>query len=273
MSNDQDRRRAVLDRLASCDTATLLRLEVLLDDAPDHAADGGNGYLTYLQAVAESDVTGLRRAEQSYGDSWKRRGGVDTFHMLTRKWDRIEKRVATHLDAIGDAPGATPYDIFEHIAADRRADGFIDNIRDLRRYLMLIEAEMAARKAGGLADSGSGFLDHLQPVAQSDIRNIEEKEKSYGSSWKRRGGIAAFMMFARKWDRIEQRVATHIQATEDAAAATRDNVFAHISADRRAEGVIDDIRDLRRYLMLVEAEMAARGVVQIGTARDNREGS
>ena len=79
------------------------------------------------------------------------------------------------------------------------------------------------------------------------------------------------MMFARKWDRIGQRVATHIDAAEGAPGATRDNVFEHIVADRRAEGVIDDIRDLRRYLLLVEAEMAARGVVEIGTARDNRD--
>jgi hypothetical protein len=49
-------------------------------------------------------------------------------------------------------------------------------------------------------------------------------------------------------------------------------VFEHLKADRRAEGVIDDISGLRQYLLLVEAEMAARGEVEIGTARDNRAG-
>src|SRR2546430_5646769 len=50
-----------------------------------------------------------------------------------------------------------------------------------------------------------------------------------------------------------------IDPADGAPGAARENVLEHISADRRAEGVIEDIRDLRRYLMLVEAEMAARG--------------
>jgi hypothetical protein len=260
-----------LDALAACDTSTLLRLEALVKNVRDNPADTGKGYLDFLQAVADSDISGLRKSEKSYGNSWKRRGGVDTYHMLTRKWDRVEKRVATNVDAAGAAPGAAPYDIFEHIAADRHADGVIDDVRDLRRYLMLVEAETIARKASNLADSGRGYLDQLESIALSDIGSIEDKEKSYGSSWKRRGGISAFMMFARKWDRIGQRVATRIDAAGGAPGATRDNVFEHIVADRRTEGVIDDIRDLRRYLLLVEAEMAARGVVEIGTARDNRD--
>ena len=43
-------------------------------------------------------------------------------------------------------------------------------------------------------------------------------------------------------------------------------MFEHIVADQRAEGLMDDIRDLRRYLLLVEAEMAARGEVEVGAA-------
>jgi hypothetical protein len=120
------------------------------------------------------------------------------------------------------------------------------------------------------ADSGKGYLDYLRPVAESDIAGLLKAEKSYGNSWKKRTGIGAFMMLARKWDRIEQRVATDIDATSG-GAATRYDVFEHIAADRRVEGIIDDIRDLRRYLLLVESEMAARGIVEVGTARDNRE--
>ena len=271
VTSDADERKAILERLAALDTATLARIAALLHDRRDNPADSGSRYLDYLRAVAESDVDGLKHSEKSYGNSWKRRGGVDTFHMLARKWDRIEERLATEIDAAAGTPGATPYDIFEHIAADRSADGFIDDVRDMRRYLMLIEAEMLARKSIGLADSGRGYLDQLAAIARSDVEIIEEKERSYGSTWKQRGGISAFMVFARKWDRIERRVATQVGAAEGAPGATRDNIFEHIAADRRAEGVLDDIRDLRRYLMLVEAEMAARGALQIGTARDNRE--
>lgn len=274
MTRECDQRSAILARVAACDTPTLRRLAVLLvDDERDGLAEQGANYLTYLRAVAESDVSGLRNSEKSYGNSWKRRGGVDTFHMLTRKWDRIEKRVATNSDSSSAGPGASPYDIFEHIAADQRTDGLIDDVRDLRRYLLLVEAEAIARKVDDLADSGRRYLDQLQSVADSDVNVIEEKEKSYGSSWKRRGGISAFMMLARKWDRIELRVTAHIDAAADAPGAARDNVFEHIAADRRAEGIVDDIRDLRRFLMLVEAEMAARGAVTIGTARDNSDKS
>jgi hypothetical protein len=272
VTSDADQRKAILESLAACDTPTLARLAALLKGGRDNPADSGKSYLDYLQAVAESDISGLKNSEKSYGNSWKLRGGVDTFHMLRRKWERLEGRAAGNIEAAGTAPGASPYDIFEHIAADRGADGFIDDVRDLRRYLVLVEAEMLGRKASNLADSGRGYLDQLQSVARNDIKTIEEKEKSHGNSWKRSGGIGAFMMFARKWDRIKQRVATRIDAAPGAPGASRENVFEHLAADRRTEGVIEDIRGLRQYLLLVEAEMAARGAVEIGTARDNREG-
>jgi hypothetical protein len=265
--DDEVQRKALLERIGARDLATLRRLAALLDDAPENPADSGPSYLDYLAAVAGSDVRGLRNAEKSYGNSWKRRGGVDTFNMLARKWDRVEKRLAT------SGAAASPYDIFEHIAADTKSDGFIDDVRDLRRYLLLAEAEMTARQADNVEDSGRGYLDRLEPIADSDVANIEEKERAYGSSWKRRGGIGAFMMLARKFDRIEQRVSAEISATAGAPGAQRHNLFQHIRADRRAEPLLDDIRDLRRYLILVEAEMAARGVIEIGTARDNREKS
>ncbi|TMI98510.1 MAG: hypothetical protein E6G97_25605 [Alphaproteobacteria bacterium] len=270
--SDADERRAILERLAALDTPTLVRLAGLLKDGWDNPADSGSRYLDYLQAVADSDVSGLKTSEKSYGNSWKRRGGVDTFHMLSRKWDRIEGRLASGTSAARSAPGASPYDIFEHVAANGGADGVIDDVRDLRRYLMLVEAELRGREAAQAADSARGYLDQLEAIAHSDIEAIKEKEKSHGNSWKRSGGIGAFMMFARKWDRITQRVGTRIDPMAGAPGAERDNVLEHVGADRRAEGVLDDIRDLRRYLMLVEAEMAARGAVQIGTARDNREG-
>ena len=44
----------------------------------------------------------------------------------------------------------------------------------------------------------------MKDLAQADILSLIESEKSYGDSWKRRGGTGAFMMLARKFDRIEQ---------------------------------------------------------------------
>jgi hypothetical protein len=83
------------------------------------------------------DHVKLEEAEQSYGDSWKQRGGVGAFMMLARKWDRLEKQVTEQ-----------GYDIFQAIAYDGREEGILDDIRDLRRYLFLVEAEVCIGKNG-----------------------------------------------------------------------------------------------------------------------------
>jgi hypothetical protein len=152
---NDDKRKALLDRIAAIDPDALEALEAVLASAPP----SDNRYLEFLDAVAASDVRGLHKAEKSYGASWKRRTGIGAFMMLARKWDRIEKRVATPIVGAADAPPAAQYDVFDHIAADRRVEGIIDDIRDLRRYLMLVEAEMAARgvvKIGTARDDVEG---------------------------------------------------------------------------------------------------------------------
>ena len=85
-----------------------------------------------LQTIADSDVVALQEAEKSYGDSWRKRGGVGALMMLARKWDRIENQVK-----------AQQYDVFDAIESDRRAEGIMDDIQDLRRYLMLVEEHMS----------------------------------------------------------------------------------------------------------------------------------
>lgn len=108
-------------------------------------------------------------------------------------------------------------------------------------------------------------MDHLTRVAQSDVKALENAQKHYGDSWKKRGGVGAFMMLARKWDRLENRLSNPppVLPIEPPVAAApmfaQYDIFGAIATDKRAEGIIDDIRDLRRYLMLVEAEMLARG--------------
>jgi len=93
----------------------------------------------------------------------------------------------------------------------------------------------------------SKIIELVNCIAVIDADELEEAEKNYGDSWKRRGGVGAFMMLARKWDRLELQVEKHHY-----------DVFRAIDVDGREEGVLDDIRDLRRYLMLVEAEMDLR---------------
>ena len=36
--------------------------------------------------------------------------------------------------------------------------------------------------------------ENMKNIAQEDINTLKKAEDSYGDSWKRRGGIGAFMM-------------------------------------------------------------------------------
>jgi hypothetical protein len=96
-------------------------------------------HLEHIIPITTEDGTGLRKAEGHYKGSWKRRGGVGAYMMLCRKWDRLENRIES------EEGGARQFDIFDHIMKDERGEGLIDDIRDLRRYLVLVEAEMRAR--------------------------------------------------------------------------------------------------------------------------------
>ena len=64
--------------------------------------------------------------------------------MLARKQDRLTEiwgRIEFQTDNEG-------YNIFDAIAMDEREEGILDDIRDLRCYLILVEAE-AKRLADG----------------------------------------------------------------------------------------------------------------------------
>jgi len=86
------------------------------------------------EIISAEDWTSLDKAEQDYGDSWRKRGGVGAFMMLARKWDRIENQVVEK-----------GWDIFKSIEQDIRPEGVLDDIKDLRRYLLLVEAHMRTK--------------------------------------------------------------------------------------------------------------------------------
>ena len=112
------------------------------------------------------------------------------------------------------------------------------------------EAIMTARRrvgtlppTGKIHSTGKLLEDDLMELAANDVATLIEKGKSYGDSWKRRGGVGAFMMLARKWDRIENQA---LAKGYDVFEACRDT------------DMLDDIRDLRCYLMLVEHEVTKK---------------
>lgn len=98
----------------------------------------------------------------------------------------------------------------------------------------------------------------LNLVAATDVEEIWPKDVSYGRSWKKRGGVGAFMMLARKIDRLETLVARH--GYDVFEAVVQDGPESEQGKDGT---VIAEIRDLRRYLLLVEAELVARGIVPL----------
>lgn len=95
-------------------------------------------------------------------------------------------------------------------------------------------------------------MRYLSDIATDDCEVLQEKERTYGSSWKKRGGVGAFMMLARKWDRLENVCRTH--GWDVIEAARREN-FAVLDGSVR-----EQVADLRRYLLLLEAEMVAQDI-------------
>ena len=110
--------------------------EKLQEESELHGEDYSR-IINQVHNAAIDDVEGLHLAEQDYGDSWKKRGGIGAFMMLARKWDRIENQAEDYT-----------YDVFLALKEDNREEGLIDDIRDLRRYLLLVEAEMTLQKNG-----------------------------------------------------------------------------------------------------------------------------
>jgi len=84
-------------------------------------------------------------------------------------------------------------------------------------------------------------------IAQEDVELVTEKEKAYNASWKKRGGVGAYMVMIRKVDRIEE-----------IAKRYGYDIFRALLDESAGESLIDTVRDLRCYLDLIEAEVRTR---------------
>jgi len=162
----------------------------------------------------------------------------------------------------------------------------MDNTHSERMRSVLLTMERAMNEIAEMTealptipdDPQAAHLHHVEAIAREDAEGLIKGDPKYGYSWKARGGVGAFMMLARKFDRLNYSLSPNNEANSLANLGKwlgKDvspwDVFAALAADTRSEGVIDDIRDLRRYLLLIEAEARAQGVTH-ERHRDNSEG-
>lgn len=85
-------------------------------------------------------------------------------------------------------------------------------------------------------------LQKVKIIAECDQEILVQKERAYGASWRKYGGVSAFMNTARKFDRMVEQCKVNGY-----------DIFKTDEKDRNGiEGVMESIRDLRRYLFLIE---------------------
>ncbi len=96
-------------------------------------------------------------------------------------------------------------------------------------------------------DNTGSLSERLKKRTEKIIESLGLKGIEYGDSWKKRGGVGAFMNIARKWDRIE-----------NICSKNNWDIFEVIRIDQRPEGITDDIDDLIAYLLLIRDEMDAQ---------------
>ncbi len=109
------------------------------------------------------------------------------------------------------------------------------------------------------------FQNRLSEIVKQDIKTVSKKDKDYGGSWKKYGGVGAYFNVARKWDRIENMVSfisDGVLAKDGHGPAAQYDLFQHIEQDPSSDGLIESVRDLRGYLLLVEEELMELGALE-----------
>lgn len=140
------------------------------------------------------DHASLDQAALNYGPSWKLRGGVGAFHVIARKWDRIETAMGWSQDPEGwPDPELTPEDFnacievcdvdrfFRLVLEDKRPEGIWDDIRDLRRYAFLVIDEWFQRYVKAQEPYARGQIPLSWRLLATDVRHCVARAPS--SHW------------------------------------------------------------------------------------------
>jgi hypothetical protein len=99
-------------------------------------------------------------------------------------------------------------------------------------------------------------------VASDDVEYLTKKDKTHYEAWKKGGGRGAWFAVLKKIHQLEQvmQLPNDPLSLQDAVIA--DDIFAKIEQhpDGGKGTALDLVRSIRRYLLLIEAEMVARNV-------------
>ena len=88
----------------------------------------------------------------------------------------------------------------------------------------------------------------LRRIALQIAEMTSYKDRHYLSSWRKRGGVGAYMTFVRKWDRLQATI-------EDPNQGTQYDVFERFATDNRKESITNDCVDLIGYLLVLLEHM------------------
>jgi len=98
-----------------------------------------------------------------------------------------------------------------------------------------------------MASVDTRYREYIADVAKQDVDLVLKKDKEYGASWKKRGGQGAYFTMVRKVDRLEEQCSKHAY-----------DIFKACEDKTTSESILDTMRDLRAYLLLIESEVRAR---------------
>jgi hypothetical protein len=131
-------------------------------------------YHRHLGQIADADLNYIKRKDCQYDASWKKRGGVGAWFTIARPMDRLVNFVES---------GDHQYDLFAKIGAEGLAgpDGsVIACVRDLRRYLLLVEAEMTQRLEA--PSDGRIYSDVSKGLCGLDFEEAEKRIMAWANS-------------------------------------------------------------------------------------------
>jgi hypothetical protein len=140
-------------------------------------------YHRHLGQIADADLNYIKLKDCQYDASWKKRGGPGAWFTIVRPWDRLStfmeqpKEGGGFMDGI---PRWNQHDIFGAVRAEglEGPDGsVIACIRDLRRYLLLVEAHMTEELSEPSA--GHVFANVAKALGDLDFAKVEERISSW----------------------------------------------------------------------------------------------